>query len=112
LAYIVEDSLPHCKEGEVVLLEHVTEDKTRVLDLGTGDRRPIKLLKVDTLTRTEFMHVREWYIIGKWIYLLGKPPTEVISLLPLALKLRRCDDASKADLLSVGQLKNLGGIFR
>ncbi len=48
LAYLnVADSLPHRKEGEAVLLDHVTKDVTRILDLGTGDGRLIKLLKID-----------------------------------------------------------------
>jgi len=48
LAYLnVADTLPHRSEGEAVLIDHLPENTRRILDLGTGDGRLIRSIKVN-----------------------------------------------------------------
>lgn len=43
----VADQIPHCTDGEALLLDFVPGEARRILDLGTGDGRLLHLLTLD-----------------------------------------------------------------
>jgi len=43
----VVDNLPHRTKGEAVLIDHIPKNANRILDLGIGDGRLIRLIKTN-----------------------------------------------------------------
>ncbi len=41
----VADTIPHRAEGESILIDNIPKDAKRILDIGTGNGRLIKLIK-------------------------------------------------------------------
>ena len=53
LAYLkIADSIPHRTDGEAMLLEEVSNDSRRILDLGSGDGRLLGLLLIHCASAT------------------------------------------------------------
>ncbi|HKG42399.1 MAG TPA: hypothetical protein VKA98_09700 [Nitrososphaeraceae archaeon] len=48
MAYLnVVDNLPHSTKVEAVLIDHIPKNANRILDLGIGDGRLIRLIKTN-----------------------------------------------------------------
>ena len=43
----VVDNLPHSTKVEAVLIDHIPKNANRILDLGIGDGRLIRLIKTN-----------------------------------------------------------------
>ena len=73
----VAENIPHKNEGEQVLLEYIPKDAKRILDLGTGDGRLIKLIK-------QQLHERQQQL--SMLLSLSSPKFIVIDVSPTMLE--------------------------
>lgn len=128
LAYLERaDDIPHRREGEEILLNHVPLNVKRILDLGTGDGRLLALLKADRpdaqgialdFSPTMLRSVRDRFAEDASVQVvehdLAKPlpAFELFDAVVSSFAIHHLSDARKQEVYSeIFDLLNPGGVF-